>query len=84
MRTTIEIDDALMKKAMKASRLEAKSKKAVVEEALQLLVRSRAQEGIRKLFGKVKWEGDLDFSRTKDKWQESAERQRSFAEAPKS
>jgi hypothetical protein len=56
MRTNIEIDDKLMAKAMKLSRL--KTKKAVVEAALQTLVRSRAQEGIWKYFGKVPfWDG---------------------------
>jgi hypothetical protein len=58
MRTNIDIDDKLMKDAMKASRLETKTKKAVVEEALQLLVNSRAREGLWKLFGKVQfWDG---------------------------
>lgn len=61
MRTNIEIDDKLMAKAMKASRLETKTKKAVVEEALQLLVRSRAQEGIWKWFGKVQFWDDYDY-----------------------
>jgi len=72
MRTNIEIDDKLMKQAMKASG--ASTKKAAVEQALQLLVKIKAQEGIRKLFGKVEWEGDLDWSRSKDKWQEGEER----------
>lgn len=58
MRTNIDIDDKLMAKAMKASRLDTKTKKAVVEEALALLVKSRAQEGIRRLRGKVQfWDG---------------------------
>ncbi len=58
MRTNIEIDDKLMKEAMKASRVETKTKKAVVEEALQLLVNIRGREKLRDLFGKVEfWEG---------------------------
>lgn len=62
MRTNIEIDDKLMKEAMKASRLETKTKRAVVEEALKLLVKSRAQEeGLRKLFGKGQFWGDYDY-----------------------
>lgn len=61
MRTNIEIDDELMAKAMAAS--EATTKKAVVEQGLQLLVRLKAQEGILKWFGNVQWEGDLDASR---------------------
>lgn len=57
MRTNIEIDDELMAKAMAATN--STTKKAVVEQGLQLLVRLKAQEGIKKLRGKVKWEGDL-------------------------
>jgi Arc/MetJ family transcription regulator len=61
MRTNIEIDDKLMERAMKSSG--ASTKKAVVEAALRLLVRTHAQSGIRKYWGKVKWEGNLDESR---------------------
>lgn len=61
MRTNIEIDDKLMAKAMKASRLEAKTKRAVVEEALQMLVKSRAREKLRDLFGKVEFWDDYDY-----------------------
>ena len=57
MRTNIDIDDELMAKAMAASN--ATTKKAVVEQGLQLLVRLKAQEGIKKWFGKVQWDGDL-------------------------
>ncbi|MES2392820.1 MAG: type II toxin-antitoxin system VapB family antitoxin [Acidobacteriota bacterium] len=66
MRTNIEIDDKLMKQAMKASG--AATKKAAVEAGLRMLVKSHAQQGIRNLFGKVQWEGDLEDSRTCDKW----------------
>jgi Arc/MetJ family transcription regulator len=72
MRTNIEINDELMQNAMRASG--AETKKAVVDEALQLLVRIRAQEGILKWFGKVDWQGDLEWSRNKDKWAESVAR----------
>jgi Arc/MetJ family transcription regulator len=61
MRTNIEIDDKLMAKAMKSSG--AATKKAVVDEALRMLVRTHAQTGILRLRGKVKWEGNLDESR---------------------
>jgi Arc/MetJ family transcription regulator len=61
MRTNIEIDDKLMAKAMKSSG--ATTKKAVVDAALRMLVRVHAQTGIRKLRGKVQWEGDLDAMR---------------------
>ena len=61
MRTNIDIDDELMVRAMKMSGL--RTKKAVVEAALELLARTKAQAGIRELFGKVQWEGDLEESR---------------------
>lgn len=61
MRTNIEIDDALMREAMR--RTGATTKKATVEEALRLLVRTHAQSSFRKLRGKVQWEGDLHQSR---------------------
>jgi len=61
MRTNIEIDDRLMKQAMKSSG--ARTKKAAVESGLRLLVKLRRQTGFRKLRGKVKWEGDLEKSR---------------------
>lgn len=61
MRTNIDIDDKLMKKAIRASG--KKTKKATVEEALKLLLRLRAQEKVRELRGTVEWEGNLEESR---------------------
>ena len=58
MRTNIEIDDKLMKEAMR--RANTKTKKETVEAGLRMLVRLKRQEGIRGLRGKVKWEGNLD------------------------
>lgn len=58
MRTNIEIDDELMKKALALSG--SPTKKAVVEEALRLLVQLKSQARLRELRGLVKWEGDLD------------------------
>ncbi len=72
MRTNIEIDDKLMKQAMKVSG--AATKKAVVEDALKMLVNSKAQEGMRKWFGKVEWDGPAEEGAGKDKWEESRER----------
>ena len=60
MRTTIDIDDALMRKAMRLSRLT--TKKAVVEAALRLLIQTHSQGRIRQPRSKVKWEGNLDAS----------------------
>lgn len=58
MRTNIVIDDQLMVDALKASGL--KTKKDAVEQGLKLLVRRSQQQEIRKLRGRIKWEGDLD------------------------
>ena len=58
MRTNIEIDDKLMKEAMR--RAKKKTKRETVEEALKMLIRVNRQAGIRKLRGKVRWEGNLD------------------------
>ena len=58
MRTNIVIDDNLMENALKASGLP--TKKAVVEQGLKLLIKRNEQQDIRKLRGKVKWEGDLN------------------------
>ena len=61
MRTNIEIDDDLMRGAMRASG--AATKRAAVEQGLKLLIDVRGQRGIRRLRGKVKWVGDLAASR---------------------
>lgn len=53
MRTNIEIDDGLMAEAMKGSGL--KTKKAVVEEALRLLIQIEGQRRILQHAGKVRF-----------------------------
>jgi Arc/MetJ family transcription regulator len=58
MRTNIDIDDRLMKQTMAATR--TTTKKAAVEASMRLAVRLKAQEGIRKLRGKVIWRGPDD------------------------
>jgi Arc/MetJ family transcription regulator len=61
MRTNIEIDDKLMSTALKVSGLP--TKRAAVEEALRLLIQVKRQGEVRKLRGKIRWEGDLNESR---------------------
>ena len=61
MRTNIEIDDKLMKEAMR--RAKKKTKRETVEEGLKMLIRLNRQAGIRRFRGKVKWVGSLDESR---------------------
>ena len=61
MRTNIEIDDKLMAQALRLTGL--KTKRAVVEAGLRILIRLKRQEDILHLAGKVQWEGNLDESR---------------------
>jgi len=58
MRTNIVIDDKLMSDALKATGVG--TKKEAVELGLRLLLRQNKQQAIRKLRGKLRWEGDLD------------------------
>jgi Arc/MetJ family transcription regulator len=52
MRTYIDIDDQLMRRAMRSSR--SRTKRAAVEAGLRLLVETSTQAGIRQLRGKVR------------------------------
>ncbi len=61
MRTNIDIDDGLMREAIRRSGV--RTKRAAVEAGLRLLVETYAQQSIRRLKGKVRWEDDLDASR---------------------
>jgi Arc/MetJ family transcription regulator len=62
MRTNIDIDDRLMRRAMRRSG--APTKKAAVEAGLRLLADTHAQGSIRRLRGKIDWDGDLSQSRS--------------------
>lgn len=62
MRANIVIDDKLMQEALKASG--AKTKREAVELGLRTLVQLRQQAELRKLRGKLRWEGDLTAMRT--------------------
>jgi Arc/MetJ family transcription regulator len=62
MRTNIVIDDKLMAQALKASG--ARTKKEAVELGLKMLLQLNRQSEVRRLRGKVKWEGDLEAMRT--------------------
>lgn len=62
MRTNIVIDDDLINEALVLTQL--KTKKAVVETALRLLVRMEKQQRIRQFRGKLTWEGNLDDMRS--------------------
>lgn len=62
MRTNIVIDDNLMNDALLATGL--KTKKEVVELGLKTLIKLNQQKQIKKLKGKLKWDGDLEAMRT--------------------
>ena len=58
IRTNIVIDEELMARAKELTGLS--TKRAVVEEALRVLVGLKEQEAVRGLRGRLRWEGDLD------------------------
>ena len=61
MRTNIEIDDALLAEAQAVTG--AATKKEAVRLGLETLVRLGRQNQLRRLRGKLSWEGDLDAMR---------------------
>jgi Arc/MetJ family transcription regulator len=61
MRTNIEIDDRLMADTLRATGL--KTKREAVELGLRTLLRLRRQAELRKLRGRVAWQGDLEAMR---------------------
>jgi Arc/MetJ family transcription regulator len=60
MKLKIKIDDNLMREAMRSGRYH--TRKAAIEAGLRLLV-LRGQTKIRRLRGKIAWDGDLEESR---------------------
>jgi Arc/MetJ family transcription regulator len=56
MRTTIDIDESLLREAIRLSGI--RTKKGVVEAALRLLIEVHSQTSIRRLRGTVRWEGE--------------------------
>ncbi|MGH9606569.1 MAG: type II toxin-antitoxin system VapB family antitoxin [Terracidiphilus sp.] len=82
MRTNIEIDDALLRRAVELS--PRATKKAVVEEALVLAVMlHRQKQALRKLRG-IGWEGDLNAMRQSrfPEWDDSARNRPEDVEHP--
>lgn len=61
MRTNIEIDDAVLGKAMELSGL--RTKRETVAAALKAFVQIESELKLRDLFGKLHWEGDLEAMR---------------------
>ena len=60
-RTNIELNDKMMKEALKLTHLQ--TKKDVVNFALEELVKRLRRKKVLDLEGKVKWEGDLNAMR---------------------
>lgn len=58
MRTNIVLNDKLVKEGMRLTK--AKTKKELINLALEELVVRRKRKRILKLEGKIKWEGSLD------------------------
>lgn len=58
MRTNIDIDEELIREAMKLTGIT--TKKGVVEKTLANMVSLKKQEKIKQIRGKYQWEGDLD------------------------
>lgn len=61
-RTNIDIDENLIRRARKLTRL--KTKRQIVDKALELLVRSESRKGILRYYGSGIWKGDLKASRS--------------------
>jgi Arc/MetJ family transcription regulator len=61
-RTNIELDDKIIKEAIKLTHL--KTKKDVVNYAMEELVKRLRRKKMLELEGRVKWEGNLDEMRT--------------------
>jgi len=62
MRTNIVIDDKLMRDTLRATGV--KTKREAVELGLRTLLRLKRQSEIRRLRGKLDWQGDLDAMRS--------------------
>jgi Arc/MetJ family transcription regulator len=62
LRTNIVIDDKLMRETLRTTGL--KTKREAVEMGLRTLLRLGRQAEIRRMRGKLHWQGDLDAMRS--------------------
>lgn len=58
MRTNVVIDDDLMERVRKLGGFA--TKKGAIEAGLRLLLQVEGQKKLRKLKGRIQWEGDLE------------------------
>ena len=63
MRTNVVLDDELVKEGLKLTKL--KTKKDLVNLALEELVARRRRKKILKLEGRIEWEGNLNEMRSR-------------------
>jgi Arc/MetJ family transcription regulator len=56
-RTNVVLDDKLISECQKATKI--KTRRALIDYALQELLRHERQKKILELKGKISWEGDL-------------------------
>lgn len=61
MATNLELDEALVLRAMTVTGI--RTKKALVEEALRTLIRQHEQREVRDLRGRLTWGGPPDSSK---------------------
>jgi Arc/MetJ family transcription regulator len=61
MRTNVELDDDLLKKAFRYSK--ARTKKGLLHEALQELIAAREKLDLRDLRGKITFRDDYDYKK---------------------
>jgi Arc/MetJ family transcription regulator len=61
-RTNVVLDDKLVAKCQKAAGI--KTRRALIQHALEELLRQKNQRKLLELKGKIHWEGDLDAWRT--------------------
>jgi len=64
MRTTLDLPEELLKKAMKAANIKTKTK--VIVQALEELIRKNKLSELKKYKGKIDLELDLDVVRSRD------------------
>jgi Arc/MetJ family transcription regulator len=60
-RTNINLDESLIRKARKLTRL--KTKRKIVQKALELLVRSESRKAVLRYYGSGIWKGDRKAAR---------------------
>jgi len=65
MRTNVVIDDDIMRKAMRLSRL--RTKREVIDRALRKFVETCARKDLRELRGQIAFADDYDYKALRDR-----------------